>query len=133
MVAAMDGSTVGEKEAPLASLPVLRNVALVYLLFAVAAVAYWPASKALYEVWTDFSNLGGTVFFAAGHAFDDRWPKTFNADLTHLELNDARADVGFGVYMDVGYFLTSVQFAWPTDLYHFENEMQVHFYLGPTF
>ncbi len=63
MVAATDGSTVGEKAAPLASLPVLRNVSLVYLLFALAAVAYWPASKALYEVWTDFRNLGDTHGF----------------------------------------------------------------------
>ena len=36
---------------------------LVYLLFALAAVAYWPASKALYEDWTDFRNLGGTHGF----------------------------------------------------------------------
>ncbi len=86
----------------------------------------WPGRWGL-------SNIGGTVFFDAGHAFYDRWPKTFNTDLSHLELNDAKADVGFGVYMDVGYFLTSFQFSWPTDLYHFENEMQFHFYMGPTF
>ncbi len=62
MAAATDG-TLGEKAAPLASLSVFRNVLLVYVLFALAAVAYWPASKALYEVWTDFRNLGDTHGF----------------------------------------------------------------------
>jgi hypothetical protein len=35
--------------------------------------------------------------------------------------------------MDVGFFLASFQFAWPTDLYRFDQDMQFHFYLGPTF
>ena len=80
-----------------------------------------------------FSNIGGTVFFDVGHAFYDRWPRTLNTSVNHLELNDAYADVGFGVYMDVGFFLASFQFAWPTDLYRFDQDMQFHFYLGPTF
>lgn len=80
-----------------------------------------------------FSNIGGTVFFDVGHAWYDRWPKTFRTDVNHLELQDARADVGFGVYMDVGFFLASFQFAWPTNLYRFDQDMQFHFYLGPTF
>jgi len=80
-----------------------------------------------------FSNIGGTVFFDVGHAFYDRWPKTFNSAVNHLELNDAKADVGFGAYMDMGFLLMSFQFAWPTDLYHFDRDMQFHFFLGPTF
>jgi hypothetical protein len=80
-----------------------------------------------------FSNIGGTVFFDVGHAWYDRWPKTLNTSVNHLELNDARADVGFGVYMDVGFFLASFQFAWPTNLYRIDEDMQFHFYLGPTF
>jgi outer membrane protein assembly factor BamA len=86
----------------------------------------WPGRWGL-------ANIGGTVFFDVGHAFYDRWPKTFNTNVNHLELNDAKADVGFGLYMDVGFFLASFQFAWPTDLYRFDQDMQFHFYLGPTF
>ncbi|HEX6790695.1 MAG TPA: BamA/TamA family outer membrane protein [Candidatus Krumholzibacteria bacterium] len=80
-----------------------------------------------------FSNIGGTVFFDVGHAWYDRWPKTINTDLGHFQLQDAQADVGFGVYMDVGFFLASFQFAWPTDLYRFDQDMQFHFWMGPTF
>jgi Tol biopolymer transport system component len=86
----------------------------------------WPGRWGL-------GNIGGTAFFDIGHAWYDRWPKTFNSDVGHLELQDAKADLGFGVYMDVGYFLMSFQFAWPTDLYRFDDQMQFHFYLGPTF
>jgi len=35
--------------------------------------------------------------------------------------------------MDVGYFLMNLQFAWPTDLYHFDQDMKFHFAIGPTF
>jgi hypothetical protein len=35
--------------------------------------------------------------------------------------------------MDMGFLLMSFQFAWPTDLYHFDRDMQFHFFLGPTF
>ena len=62
MTAATDGTRI-EKAVTLFSLPALRNVFLVYLLFALAAVAYWPASAALYENWTDFKNLGDTQGF----------------------------------------------------------------------
>lgn len=78
-----------------------------------------------------FSNIGGTVFFDVGHAWYDRWPRTFSSG--RFQLQDAQADVGFGVYMDVGYFLASFQFAWPTDLYRFDQDMQFHFFMGPTF
>jgi hypothetical protein len=62
-MAAATEDTLGDKAAPVASLPAFRNIFLVYLLFALATVAYWPASEAYYEVWTDFSNLGGTHGF----------------------------------------------------------------------
>ncbi|HET6350233.1 MAG TPA: BamA/TamA family outer membrane protein [Candidatus Krumholzibacteria bacterium] len=80
-----------------------------------------------------FSNIGGTVFFDIGDAWYNRWPKTFNSAVKGLQLQDAKADAGFGVYMDLGIFLTSFQFAWPTDLYRFDRNMQFHFWLGPTF
>jgi hypothetical protein len=80
-----------------------------------------------------FSNIGGTVFFDMGNTWYDRWPKIFNTASSHLQLDDAKADLGFGIYMDVGYFLMNLQFAWPTDLYRFDQQMQFHFWLGPTF
>lgn len=80
-----------------------------------------------------FSNIGGTVFFDIGNTWVDRWPKVYDTVGGHFQLDDAKADVGFGVYMDVGYFLMSFQFAWPTDLYRFDQDMKFHFALGPTF
>jgi outer membrane protein assembly factor BamA len=80
-----------------------------------------------------FSNIGGTVFFDVGNTWVDRWPKLFNTSSGHFQLDDAKADVGFGVYMDVGYFLMNLQFAWPTDLYRFDHDMKFHFAIGPTF
>ena len=62
MTAVTDGTRIG-KAGTLLSLPALRNVLLVYLLFVLVAVAYWPASEALYENWTDFKNLGDTHGF----------------------------------------------------------------------
>ena len=35
--------------------------------------------------------------------------------------------MGFGVYMDIGYFLMSLQFAWPTDVRSINHDMQFHF------
>jgi len=80
-----------------------------------------------------FSNIGGTAFFDIGSAYYDRWPQLRDATAKGLRLDEAHADAGFGVYMYVGYFLMSFQFAWPTDLYVFDQDMQFHFYLGPTF
>src|SRR5262245_46466975 len=61
-MAATPEGTFSHKVGSLAS-PAFRNAGLVYVLFALAAVAYWPASQALYETWTDFRNLGGTHGF----------------------------------------------------------------------
>ena len=62
-MAATTEGTLSERANSLAASPALRNVVLIYALFALAAVAYWPASEALYDVWTDFRNLGGTHGF----------------------------------------------------------------------
>ncbi len=80
-----------------------------------------------------FTNIGGTAFFDVGSAFDGDVRNPINISGSSLRLDDSHADVGFGVYMYVGYFLMSFQFAWPTDLYRFDNDMQFHWYLGPTF
>jgi hypothetical protein len=80
-----------------------------------------------------FSNIGGTVFFDIGNTWIDRWPKIFDSDSNHFQLDDAKADFGFGAYMDIGYFLMSFQFAWPTDLYRVDQNMKFHFAIGPTF
>jgi Tol biopolymer transport system component len=80
-----------------------------------------------------FTNIGGTAFFDVGHAFEGSPRNPINIQGGSLRLDDSHADVGFGVYMYVGYFLMSFQFAWPTDFYRFDNEMQFHWYMGPTF
>jgi hypothetical protein len=80
-----------------------------------------------------FTNIGGTAFFDVGNAFDGEFRNPINLSGSRFRLDDSHADVGFGVYMYVGYFLMSFQFAWPTDFYRFDNEMQFHWYLGPTF
>ncbi len=76
-----------------------------------------------------FSNIGGTAFFDIGQAWNSGVPQLF----VDNKLEDAYSDVGFGVYMYMGYFLMSFQFAWPTDMYSFTDDMKFHFYLGPTF
>lgn len=80
-----------------------------------------------------FTNIGGTAFFDVGHAFEGEVRNPVNLDGNRLRLDDAHADFGFGLYMYVGYFLMSFQFAWPTDLHEVSNDMQFHWYLGPTF
>jgi EpsI family protein len=62
-MASVTGDTLGKKATTLTSLSGARNVALVFALLALATLAYWPASEALYELWTDFRNLGGTHGF----------------------------------------------------------------------
>jgi outer membrane protein assembly factor BamA len=80
-----------------------------------------------------FTNIGGTAFFDVGHAFDGDPRNPFVFEGNTFKLDDSHADVGFGLYMYVGYFLMSFQFAWPTDFYEFADDMQFHWYLGPTF
>jgi hypothetical protein len=80
-----------------------------------------------------FSNIGANVFFDIGNTWVDRWPKIIDTNSSHFQLDDAKADVGFGVFMDLGYFLMNLQFAWPTDLYRFDHDMKFHFAIGPTF
>jgi outer membrane protein assembly factor BamA len=80
-----------------------------------------------------FSNIGANLFFDIGNTWVDRYPKVFKTGTGHLQLDDAKSDFGFGIYMDVGYFLMNLQFAWPTDLYHFDQDMKFHFAIGPTF
>ncbi len=80
-----------------------------------------------------FTNIGGTAFFDVGQTFDGSPRNPINLEGSRLRLDDSHADVGFGVYMYVGYFLMSFQFAWPTDFYEFADDMQFHWYMGPTF
>ena len=49
--------------ADIAAPSVARGIVLIYVLYGLVAIAYWPASKALYQDWTDFRNLGGTHGF----------------------------------------------------------------------
>jgi Tol biopolymer transport system component len=80
-----------------------------------------------------FTNIGGTAFFDVGNAFEGDIRNPIDLDGSRFRLDDSHADVGFGVYMYVGYFLMSFQFAWPTDFYEFADDMQFHWYMGPTF
>ncbi len=96
----------------------------------------FPLFDALIFGWPGrwgFTNIGGTAFFDVGNTFNGDWPRTFDPSVNGLKLDNAHADLGVGAYMYVGYFLMSFQFAWPTDLYRFDNGMHFHFYLGPTF
>ena len=87
-----------------------------------ALIFGWPGRWGL-------TNIGGTAFVDVGAAWDRGIPDLF----VDNRLEEAFSDVGFGVYMYAGYFLMSFQFAWPTDFSRVENDMQFHFYLGPTF
>lgn len=87
-----------------------------------AIIFGWPGRWGL-------TNIGGTAFFDIGSAWDRGVPDLFVDD----RLDQAFSDAGFGVYMYAGYFLMSFQFAWPTDLHSFDDDMQFNFYLGPTF
>jgi outer membrane protein assembly factor BamA len=102
-----------------------------------ASVEYrFPLFDAIIFGWPGrwgFTNIGGTAFFDIGSAFYDRWPQLLDDSVNGLKLDEAHADAGFGIYMYAGYFLMSFQFAWPTDFYEFADDMQFHFYLGPTF
>ncbi len=92
----------------------------------------FPLLDALIFGWPGrwgFTNIGGTAFFDIGAAWNRGVPDLFVDD----RLDQAYSDIGFGVYMYAGYFLMSFQFAWPTDLSRLENDMQFHFFLGPTF
>ncbi len=92
----------------------------------------FPLFDALIFGWPGrwgFTNIGGTAFFDVGQAWDHGIPDFF----VDNKLDDAYSDIGFGVYMYMGYFLMSFQFAWPTDVSTISNDMQFHFYLGPTF
>jgi outer membrane protein assembly factor BamA len=87
-----------------------------------AVIFGWPGRWGL-------TNIGGTAFFDIGSAWNRGVPDLFVDD----RLDEAFSDAGFGLYMYFGYFLTSFQFAWPTDLRSFDNDMKFIFYLGPTF
>jgi Omp85 superfamily domain/WD40-like Beta Propeller Repeat len=87
-----------------------------------AIIFGWPGRWGL-------TNIGGTAFFDIGAAWNRGIPDLFEND----RLDQAYSDAGFGLYMYAGYFLMSFQFAWPTDLSSFDQDMKFHFYLGPTF
>jgi outer membrane protein assembly factor BamA len=80
-----------------------------------------------------FTNIGGTAFFDVGQAFDGTPRNPFNIADGNFRLDDSHADIGVGMYMYVGYFLMSFQFAWPTDVSRLQDDMQFHWYLGPSF
>jgi Tol biopolymer transport system component len=87
-----------------------------------AIIFGWPGRWGL-------TNIGATAFFDIGSAWYRGTPDLFEDD----RLDEAFSDVGFGLYMYAGYFLTSFQFAWPTDLNSFDQDMKFIFFMGPTF
>jgi chromosome segregation and condensation protein ScpB len=85
----------------------------------------------------NLDNIVLALLFASDEPLSARKIAALIEDVTTADvkqaLDDAKADFGFGAYMDIGYFLMSFQFAWPTDLYRVDQNMKFHFAIGPTF
>jgi Tol biopolymer transport system component len=79
-----------------------------------------------------FTNIGGTLFFDIGSAWEKGDITPFKKGVNRLQLEDLHADFGFGTYLSFGYLLLNFQFAWQTDL-HSVGDQQFHFFLGPAF
>jgi hypothetical protein len=95
----------------------------------------YPLVDALIFGWPGrwgFTNVGGSLFFDAGAAWDKDQFTPFRKDVRGTQFQDIRANFGFGTYFHFGYFLLNFQFAWPTD---FKNvrKSQFHFFFGPAF
>jgi outer membrane protein assembly factor BamA len=94
----------------------------------------FPMLDALIFGWPGrwgFTNIGGTVFYDAGSAWDRN---TFNPFVSGggLQYRDIKADYGFGAYLNLGYFLVNLQFAWPTDM-RYTGDMEFYLWFGPSF
>jgi outer membrane protein assembly factor BamA len=111
--------------------------------FAMGSVEYrFPLVDALVFGWPGrwgLFNIGGTLFFDAGLAWDndlDPGLDNDNPDLfvdgEGLRFNDLRGDFGFGNYFNLGFLMINFQHAWETDL-HTTGNYQFHFFIGPTF
>ncbi len=87
-----------------------------------ALILGWPSRWGL-------TNIGGTLFFDAGSAWDRHDPDFFR----NGRFADLRADVGVGAFMYFGYLLLNFQLAWPTDGQAISNDAQFHFWIGPAF
>jgi len=95
----------------------------------------YPLVDALIFGWPGrwgFTNIGGSLFFDAGATWDKDQFTAFRENVDGVQLQDIRADFGFGTYFNLGYFLLNFQFAWPTDLKK-TGDSQFHFYFGPAF
>ncbi len=104
---------------------------------AMASVEYrYPLIDALIFGWPGrwgFTNVGGTVFFDAGAAWDQDQVNFVDPDSDQFKFGrDLYGDFGFGVYFNVGYLLLNMQFAWQTDMVK-TGDSQFFFFLGPTF
>jgi len=94
----------------------------------------FPMLDALIFGWPGrwgFTNIGGTLFYDVGAVWDKDYIDPFVPD-GGIQFQDLRGDFGFGTYLNLGYFMINLQFAWPTDMKRTgENEFYVWF--GPTF
>lgn len=95
----------------------------------------FPLIDALIFGWPGrwgFQNLGGSVFFDAGAAWDKGDFHPFRTDVNGLQFDDVLGAVGFGTHFYFGYFLLNFQWGWQTDLRSIGHS-RFHFYLGPSF
>jgi hypothetical protein len=103
---------------------------------ALAKLEYrFPLIDALIFGWPGrwgITNVGGTLFFDSGVAWDRHDPVLLRKDVNGLRLQDLKADFGIGFTMWLLYFPMNFSFAWQTDL-RSVGDYQFHFYLGPQF
>ncbi|NIM19074.1 MAG: hypothetical protein GTO51_01670 [Candidatus Latescibacteria bacterium] len=95
----------------------------------------YPLLDALIFGWPGrwgFTNIGGTLFFDVGAAWDKDDFTPFKKNVSGLQFEDLRGDFGFGAYFNLGFLLLNFQFAWPTDMKSV-GDNEFHFFIGPTF
>ena len=96
-----------------------------------------------------FSNIGGAIFMDTGIAWDDDQTLKFfsktpsqDEDVVTLFKDSPNglfrtkhflATIGYGVRINLGIFLMRIDFAWPTDFYSTDKNMQVLWSLGADF
>ncbi|MCK4547846.1 MAG: PD40 domain-containing protein [Candidatus Eisenbacteria sp.] len=86
----------------------------------------WPLPIAL-------GNIGGAMFMDVGSAWDSiRTVRVARSGRGGFVLDDVHASFGLSVRWRFGYFPIRVDFAWPTDFSHVD-ENRVHFTLGGDF
>ncbi|MBN1558802.1 PD40 domain-containing protein [candidate division KSB1 bacterium] len=94
------------------------------------------------------SNIGGAVFMDMGVAWDRDEPfKLYSATPAEdgsvtlftkapnglIRSQDLLATLGFGLRINLGFFLMRIDFAWPTDFYRTSKEMEILWSLGADF